>query len=100
MPPKISFDRQKLADFCQRWGITELALFGSALREDFRADSDVDVLATFAPDRDISFDKHMQMLDELAAIFGREVDMVEKANIRNPFRRHHILTTKEVVYAA
>ena len=70
------------------------------LREDFRPDSDIDVLVSFEPDGGITFDNRVEMLDELAEIFGREVDLVEKDAIRNPFRRHDILTTKEVVYAA
>jgi uncharacterized protein len=96
----IAIDKKRIEDFCRRWRIRELALFGSVLREDFRPDSDVDVLVSFEPEGGISFNNRVQMLDELAEIFGREVDLVEKDAIRNPFRRHEILTTKEVVYAA
>jgi predicted nucleotidyltransferase len=98
--PKIDIPQAKIEDFCRRWKAKEFALFGSVLREDFRPDSDVDVLVTFAPDGGIAFDNRVEMLDELAAIFGRQVDLVEKDAILNPFRRHEILTTKEVVYAA
>jgi uncharacterized protein len=90
----------KIEAFCRRWKIKEFALFGSVLREDFRPDSDIDVLVAFEPEGGITFDNRVEMLDELAEIFGREVDLVEKNTIRNPFRRHDILTTKEVVYAA
>ncbi|MEW6387429.1 MAG: nucleotidyltransferase family protein [Thermodesulfobacteriota bacterium] len=90
----------KIEAFCLRWKIKEFALFGSVLREDFRPDSDVDVLVTFAPDGGFTFDNRVEMLDEIAEIFGREVDLVEKDTIRNPFRRQEILKTKEVVYAA
>jgi predicted nucleotidyltransferase len=90
----------KIEAFCRRWKIKEFALFGSVLREDFRPDSDIDVLVSFEPDGGITFDNRVEMLDELAEIFGREVDLVEKGTIRNPFPRHDILTTKEVVYAA
>lgn len=98
--PKINIPKAKIEDFCRRWKVKEFALFGSILREDFRPDSDIDVLVTFAPDGGITFDNRVEMLDELAEIFGRQVDLVEKDAIRNPFRRHDILTTKEVVYAA
>ena len=98
--PKINIPKNKIEEFCRRWKIKEFALFGSVLREDFRPDSDIDVLVSFAPDGGITFDNRVEMLDELAEIFGREVDLVEKGAIRNPFRRHEILTTKEVVYAA
>ena len=97
--PKINIPKDKIEDFCRRWKIKEFALFGSVLREDFRPDSDIDVLVSFAPDGGITFDNRVEMLDGLTAIFGREVDLVEKGTIRNPFRRHEILTTKEVVYA-
>jgi uncharacterized protein len=98
--PKIHIPLQQIEAFCRRWKIKEFALFGSVLREDFRPDSDIDVLASFAPDGGITFDNRVEMLDELAEIFGREVDLVAKDAIRNPFRRYNILTTKEVVYAA
>jgi hypothetical protein len=98
--PKIDIPKAKIEDFCRRWKIKEFALFGSVLREDFRPDSDIDVLVSFAPDGGITFDNRVEMLDELAEIFGRQVDLVEKEAIRNPFRRHEILTTKEVVYVA
>ena len=98
--PKINIPLKQIEDFCRRWKIKEFALFGSVLREDFRPDSDIDVLVSFEPDGGITFDNRVEMLDELAEIFGRGVDLVEKGTIRNPFRRHDILTTKEVVYAA
>jgi hypothetical protein len=100
MSPKISIDHSQIAAFCRKWKIVEFAVFGSVLREDFRPDSDVDVLVTFGPGGGISFDNRVDMLDELKAIFGRDVDLVEKKAIRNPFRRHSILTNKEVLYAA
>jgi uncharacterized protein len=98
--PKIYLPIKQIEDFCRRWQIKEFALFGSVLREDFRSDSDLDVLVSFEPDGGITFDNRVEMLDELAEIFGRGVDLVAKDAIRNPFRRHEILTTKEVVYAA
>jgi predicted nucleotidyltransferase len=89
----------KIEAFCRKWKIKEFALFGSVLREDFHPDSDIDALVTFEPEGGITFDNRVEMLDELAEIFGRGVDLVEKDAIRNPFRRHEIFTTKEVVYA-
>jgi len=85
--PRINIPKAKIEDFCRRWKIKEFALFGSVLR-DFRPDSDIDVLVSFEPDGGIIFDNRVEMLDELAKIFGREVDLVEKDTIRNPFRRH------------
>lgn len=100
MSPKIKIDSNKIESFCRKWNIVEFAVFGSVLRDDFRTDSDVDVLVTFGPGGGITFDNRVDMLDELKAIFGREVDLVEKKAITNPFRRHSILTTREVLYAA
>lgn len=97
---RIEIPVHKIEAFCRKWKIKEFALFGSVLREDFRPDSDIDVLVSFAPDGGLTFDNRVEMLEELAKIFGREVDIVEKETIRNPFRRHNILTTREVVYAA
>lgn len=96
----INIPLDRIEAFCRKWKIKEFALFGSVLREDFRPDSDIDVLVAFEPDGGITFDNRVEMLDELAEIFGRQIDLVEKDAIRNPFRRHDILTTKEVVYAA
>jgi len=97
---RIPVDRDRLADFCRRWRITELAFFGSVLRDDFRPDSDVDVLVTFEPDAPWSLWDLSSMRWELEEMFGRAVDLVEKKGLRNPFRRHAILTTQQVFYAA
>ena len=100
LQPRVPIDHQRIAEFCRKWRITEFALFGSVLRDDFGPDSDVDVLVTFAADAPWSLLDVVSMIDELRTVFGRHVDLVEKGAIRNPFRRHSILTTKEVVYAA
>jgi predicted nucleotidyltransferase len=97
---RISIHYDSVADFCRQYKITELALFGSVLREDFRPDSDIDVLVTFAPDTHYSLFDLVLLQEKLQQIFGREVDLVEKAALRNPFRRHHILNNMEVLYAS
>ena len=86
--------------FCHKWQIEELSLFGSVLREDFSADSDVDVLITFAATVRWSLFDFVEMKDELTALLGRDVDLVTRGGLRNPFRRHEILKTRRVVYAA
>jgi predicted nucleotidyltransferase len=96
----INFPQAKIDAFCRQWHIREMALFGSVLREDFRPESDVDVLITLGPEDRLTLDDRFAMMDELAEIFGRQIDLVEKRHIRNPFRRHAILTTKKVIYAA
>ena len=96
---KILIPQEKIRDFCRRWQVVEFALFGSVLREDFRQDSDIDVLVTFSPNAHHSLLDLARMEEELGAIFGRKVDLVEKSALRNPFRRHAILNSLEVVYA-
>ncbi|MEQ8541543.1 MAG: nucleotidyltransferase domain-containing protein [Coleofasciculus sp. D1-CHI-01] len=96
--PKVEVSRDEIAAFCQRWQITEFALFGSILRDDFRPDSDVDVLVSFAPEAKWSLWDIIKMKEELKTMFRRKVDLVEKECLRNPFRRYEILSTKQVIY--
>ena len=97
---RIDVPMDRIADFCRKWQVTELSLFGSVLRDDFGPESDVDVLVVFLPGAPWSLFDLVDMREELAAVFGRDVDLVEKRGLRNPFRRHSILTTREVLYAA
>ena len=99
----LQLPRDKIVEFCRRWKIVDFALFGSVLREDFRATSDVDVLATFAPDADWSLFDHVVMEDELASVLGRNVDLVNRRAVEtssNWIRRERILSTAETYYAA
>ena len=89
-----------IRQFCRRWKIRELALFGSVLRTDFRPDSDVDVLATFTDDADWGLLAHMQMQQELATVLQRPVDLISKhalARSANWVRREAILNTAQVI---
>jgi uncharacterized protein len=97
---RIEFPQEKIAEFCRRRKIVELALFGSALREDFRSESDIDILVSFGKDADWDLFDWVDMIEELKGIFGRDVDLVERTTLRNPFRRHYILNTQKVIYAA
>jgi predicted nucleotidyltransferase len=99
-PERITLDNEKLALFCRTWLITELALFGSVLRYDYGAASDVDVLVTFASDAPWSLWDFPAMRSQLARLLGRRVDLVEKKAIRNPFVRREVLATQVVIYAA
>jgi predicted nucleotidyltransferase len=90
-----------IADFCRKWKITQIELFGSALRDDFRPDSDIDLLVTFEPDSGIDLFDFVEMQDEIAQILGRPVDLHERAGVersKNPFRRLSILSTAQLVY--
>ena len=100
MNPQFQIEQEKIAAFCRKWKVTEFSIFGSALREDFGPESDVDVVVSFAEDAPWSLDDWVDMIEELKVIFGRKVDLVEKEAVRNPFRRHEILNTREVIYAS
>jgi len=100
MPLAIKVDRARIEDFCRKWRVKELAVFGSALREDFDPESDVDVLVELQPDHGLSLYDWVDMIEELKVIFGREVDLVAKGGLKNPFRRRQILRTAEVIYAS
>ena len=98
---KFRIPRKRIAAFCQRWSITEFSLFGSALRDDFRPDSDVDVLVSIDPKaQNIGLFEIIDMKLELEDMFKRPVDLVEKEGLRNPYRRKEILSTAQVIYAA
>ncbi len=100
--PKIDIPMDKLALLCKRWKIIELSLFGSVLRDDFDAESDVDVMIVLADDAELDhFNDWIKIKDEMSELLDhREVDLVERKRIVNPFMRHSILTTSEAIYAA
>jgi len=103
MTPRIPIPNSAIADFCKRWKITELALFGSVLRDDFRPSSDVDVLVTFAPDTSHTLLSLSQMQAELSKIVGRPVDILTRRSVEahhNPWLKHDILRGSSVVYQA
>jgi predicted nucleotidyltransferase len=100
MPVAVAIDQRRIEEFCRKWMVRELSIFGSALGEDFGPDSDVDVLVELEEDAPWDAFQWVDMIDELTGIFGRDVDLVEKTAIRNPFRRHHILKCREVIYAS
>jgi predicted nucleotidyltransferase len=101
--PRIALPKNRIIDFCRRWEIIEFSLFGSVLRDDFRPDSDIDVLVAFAPDASRTLLDHVEMQEELKDMLGRNVDLVSRRGIehsRNKFRRKAILESAEVFYAA
>ena len=94
---------ERLAEFCRRWRIAELSLFGSALRDDFRPDSDVDLLVTFTPGADWRYWDLLTMQEELTSLLGLKVDLVERAAVEareNWIRRKHILEHAKPIYVA
>ena len=94
---------EELRAFCERWHIGELSLFGSVLRDDFRPESDIDVLVAFAPEHPWSVLDHMDMERELSDLLGRRVEITSRAAVEqspNPLRRQEILSSARPLYAA
>lgn len=95
---------QEIREICRRHGVQALAIFGSALRDDFRADSDVDFLVRFRPDAARPWMSHFQALqEELSALLGRPVDLADWKGVevsRNWIRRQSILESARLLYAA
>ena len=103
MRTEIPIPTERLDEFCRRWKIAELRVFGSALREDFRPDSDVDLLVDFAPDANWTLLNHVAMEEELSGMLGRKVDLVSRRAIErssNWIRRKAILETAEPYFAS
>ncbi len=102
MNPQVSIRKDQLTAFCKRWQITELALFGSVLRDDFGPESDVDVLVEFEERARHTLLDIAQMENELSRMLGREVDLIERTAVeqsRNYIRRKAILDSAETIYA-
>jgi predicted nucleotidyltransferase len=99
----ISVNREAVAAFCLKWSVSELALFGSVLREDFRPQSDVDVLVRFQKNARPTLFDMVRMQNELEGIFGRKVDLVSRRGLeqsRNHIRRNAILQSAEVFHGS
>ena len=101
--PNLDIDEDALRAFCEKWGVAELAVFGSVLRDDFGPESDVDFLVTFTPDSQHSLLDYPEMESELERLAGRPVDLANRAAVeesRNPFWRREILQTARLLFAA
>lgn len=96
---KVKIPKQELAEFCRRYQVQKLALFGSVLGNNFRADSDVDVLVSFQPNARIGFITFSRMQRELADLFKRPVDLVLMDGLK-PVIRDSVLSNIEEVYAS
>jgi len=97
--PKIQIPTEQIRDFCRRNQIRQLLIFGSVLRDDFRPESDVDVLVEFEPGAQIGLFEFMRIQDELADLLQRPVDLVPKDGLK-PVIRSSVLASAQVVYAA
>jgi predicted nucleotidyltransferase len=95
------FPMDKIAEFCRRWKIQEMAVFGSALRADFSPESDIDVIVAFDDTAEWSLLDHIRMQQELQAVLQRDVDLVTRRAIersQNWIRRKEILSTASIIF--
>jgi len=95
---RINIEDEALAAICRQYRVRELALFGSVLRDDFHAASDIDVLVDFEPDALIGFFELARLQRALAALFGRNVDVIPKEGL-NPVIRQPVLESAQIIYA-
>lgn len=93
---QIEVDEDRIGEFCRKHRIRGLSFFGSVLREDIGAESDVDVLVEFEEGY-VPGSEFFEMAAELTEMLGRPVDLVRKESLRNPFRRDEILRTRQMV---
>lgn len=98
MSVAIDIDRERIAEFCRKWKVSEFSLFGSVLRQDFEPGSDIDVLVDLEPESGLSLLDWVRMRDELSELFARSVDLVDKRGLCNPYRRRAILGSREILY--
>ena len=98
--PKFEIDDSVIISLAKKYRVKELALFGSVLRNDFSELSDIDVLIEFDDNKEYSLFDLFTIKDEFEKAFGKDVDLIEKNSIRNPYRRDNILKDAKVIYAA
>jgi hypothetical protein len=96
---RIAVPDQQVADLCRRYQVHRLALFGSVLRDDFRFDSDVDILVDFEPAAQVGFVALARLQRELAELLGRPVDLVPRSGLK-PVIREDVLASAEEIYAS
>jgi len=99
MSSKVSVDQERLAEFCRQNGVRRLAVFGSALRDDFGPDSDVDVLIEFEPGRTPGL-RFFWMQEELSRLFDRAVDLHTPASLSRDFRSQVLSEAEDQFVAA
>ena len=98
MNPQVAIPHAAIRDFCRAHAVRELAIFGSAVRDDFSPESDIDVLIDLAPDARVGLVTLQRMRDELAGIFGRPVDLLARSGLNRQIR-DQILLDAEMVHA-
>jgi predicted nucleotidyltransferase len=97
---RLGVGMDAIREFCEKWGIIEFALFGSVVRDDFGPESDIDVMVRYDPGKSEPWKDYFLIKDELEELFGRQVDLLKRGPIQNPYTRRSIRRDLTVVYAA
>lgn len=95
---RLNIPMDELDALCRRYHVRELALFGSVLRDDFREDSDIDVLVEFEEGAPIGLLDYVGLQDDLTELFGRKVDLVSKRGLKRLIR-DHVIDSSRILYA-
>lgn len=98
--PKYELNEKELIELAKQFKVKQLYLFGSVLREDFNAQSDIDIMVVFDSDTEFSYFDLYDFKEKLQQLFNRRIDLIEKDGLVNPFRRSEILSTARLIYAA
>ncbi|HUO10292.1 MAG TPA: nucleotidyltransferase family protein [Phycisphaerae bacterium] len=96
---RMDLPLERIAEVCRKYRVRELSVFGSVLREDFRPDSDVDLLVDFLPNHGLGLIDYISCQEELSEVVGRPVDLVQKSGLKR-FVKGEVLRTHRVIYAA
>ncbi len=99
MNQNISLQNPFITDLCRRYHVRELSIFGSALRDDFDLESDIDLLVDFMPEAQIGYLTLLRMQREFSTLLNRRVDLVPKGGLK-PKIRKEIISQAQVIYAA
>ncbi len=98
--PNVEIQDDIIISLSKKYHIKELSLFGSILRDDFSDDSDIDILVEFIDKHEYSLFDLFKIKEDFKNALGKDVDLVEKESLRNPYRRENILKNSKVIYAA
>ena len=101
MSVQVRIPDEQIADFCHRWKIVRLEIFGSAIRDDFSPTSDIDLLVEYQPGFHRTVTDMEQIQVEIEALFSRPVDLITRSSIEhspNPYKRKNILGQAQVIY--
>ncbi len=95
---QLDLPLERIAEICRRYRVRELSIFGSALGDEFRSESDVDILVDFVPAHGLGLFEYLACQHELGDVLGREVDLVQKSGLKE-LVRDEVLRTMRVIYA-